>query len=147
MSESLNIMSDDEYKEYLEKSKDWGTHRDHKEAVEQVSFQMKATGYFDTNKFIERLINPKPGYHLSNIPKGVYGEFSKIEEEVAEAKDAIVQDNRIMELLELSDILLAIRGYCEKRFGNVIGFEYLLKMADATKRAFDNGHRTKKASI
>jgi hypothetical protein len=32
------------------------------------------------------------GYHLSPIPKGILGEFSKIEEEFLEAKDAIKQD-------------------------------------------------------
>lgn len=54
-----------------------------------------------------------------DIPKGIPGEFSKIEEEYLEYKDAMVQDNRIMALCELSDIIGACILYAEKYFPNL----------------------------
>jgi hypothetical protein len=53
-------------------------------------------------------------YHLKEIPKGILGEFSKIEEEFLEFLDAIDQDNILMALIELSDMLGAIEYYREK---------------------------------
>lgn len=49
-------------------------------------------------------------WHKSKIKKGTYGEFSKIEEEIAEAKDALEQNNHLMFLIELSDIIGSIEG-------------------------------------
>lgn len=86
----------------------------------------------------------KPGYHLSPIPRGTYGEFSKIEEEFYEAKDAIDQAASVMVLVELSDMMLAIKGYLQKRFPGTT-LDDLIKMAEITERAFNNGHRTPKA--
>lgn len=81
-----------------------------------------------------------PGYHLVDIPKGELGELSKIEEEVAELRDAEAQGCRIMELVELSDLIGAIDLYLEKRFPG-IGLHDLMKMSSITARAFQNGHR------
>lgn len=53
-------------------------------------------------------------YHLRDIPKGILGEFSKIEEEFLEFLDAIEQNNILMALIELSDMLGAIQYYKEK---------------------------------
>lgn len=55
------------------------------------------------------------GYHRKEIPKGVYGEFSKIEEEFLELKDACEQDAKIMELCEISDLYGAIEAYVETK--------------------------------
>ncbi len=55
-----------------------------------------------------------PGYHITLIPKGVLGDFSKIEEEFEEFKDAHAQQCAIMELVELSDMLGAIFAYTSK---------------------------------
>ena len=77
-------------------------------------------------------------YHLTEIPRGVYGEFSKIEEEFLEAKDAIDQENPVMVLQELSDMLGAIEAYTAKYNITLID---LIIMKDATKRAFESGHR------
>jgi len=80
------------------------------------------------------------GYHIREIKRGVYGERSKIMEELQEWKDAVEQDNPVMELIELSDLIGAIAGHTEKQFN--IGLEGLLKMAAATNRAFEDGTRT-----
>jgi hypothetical protein len=56
----------------------------------------------------------KPGYHLREIPKGVFGEASKILEEAAEFGEALEQGARIMALVELSDMRGAIEGYLRK---------------------------------
>ena len=81
-----------------------------------------------------------PGYHVRKIARGEFGELSKVLEEVEEAMDFDEQDNRLGVLIELSDVLGAIQGYLKK---NVPGFTVydLLSMANATRRAFENGHR------
>lgn len=48
--------------------------------------------------------HPK-GYHKTEIPKGKFGEFSKIKEEFLELEDAVNQDDLVMQLCEMSDIL------------------------------------------
>ncbi len=79
------------------------------------------------------------GYHLSYIPKGVLGEFSKIEEEFHEVKDSIKQNSKIMELVELSDLYGAIESYVIIKYNlNMVDLQI---MSDITKRAFKNGHR------
>lgn len=80
------------------------------------------------------------GYHLTEIPKGVLGEFSKIEEEFLEALDALKQNNNVMLLIELSDLLGAIDAFVN-RYN--LTLEDLIIMKDATKRAFDDGTRSK----
>ena len=68
------------------------------------------------------------------------GEVSKIEEEVAELRDAHTQGVDILELCELSDLVGAIRGYLRKRFPGM-GMQDLIDMADVTERAFQAGDR------
>lgn len=81
------------------------------------------------------------GYHLEEIPRGEYGEISKILEESAELKDAMEQGNKLMCLIELSDILGAIDGYLDKYYGDKMTIDNLITMAFTTKRAFSSGHR------
>lgn len=81
-----------------------------------------------------------PGYHLRDIPRGQFGELSKIEEEIVEIKDSIEQGCKIMELVELSDLYGAIEGYLAKHHPNVT-MEDLKSMAAITGRAFRNGGR------
>jgi hypothetical protein len=52
-----------------------------------------------------------PGYHIRVIEKGVLGEFSKIREEYLECMDAFEQFCVIMALIEMSDLLGAMRWY------------------------------------
>ncbi len=79
------------------------------------------------------------GYHLTKIPKGKFGRFSKVEEEFLECKDAINQENRIMTLCELSDLVGAIEAFALKEFN--ISLDDIIKMKNATKRAFVSGTR------
>jgi phosphoribosyl-ATP pyrophosphohydrolase len=85
--------------------------------------------------------NQKPGYHVSEIPKGTLGDSSKILEEVLELIDAEKQESKVMALVELSDLVGAIRAYLAKHASN-ISLRDLETMSAITKRAFDNGHRT-----
>lgn len=78
------------------------------------------------------------GYHLTEIEKGELGEFSKIKEEFLEAKDSFAQGNPIMTLLELSDLIGAIEAYA---INHNMSLEDIIKMKDATKRAFKVGRR------
>lgn len=55
-----------------------------------------------------------PGYHLTEIKKGINGTVSKIEEEIFELVDALDQKAKIMALIELSDLVGAIELYCKK---------------------------------
>lgn len=78
------------------------------------------------------------GYHKREIKKGVLGELSKIEEELEEAKDALEQGVKIMLLVELSDLIGAIKAVAEKQG---VTLEDLIKMQEVTERAFKSGSR------
>jgi len=78
------------------------------------------------------------GYHKNKIEKGKLGEFSKIKEEFLETEDAFQQDNKIMLLLELSDMLGAIEDFLKKYNMDI---EDLIKMKNATQSAFKDGTR------
>lgn len=80
------------------------------------------------------------GYHIRNIKKGSIGEISKIQEELEELLDAKEQGSKIMELVELSDLIGAVELYLEKYHPD-IDIQDLIKMSNITKRAFKNGHR------
>ncbi len=84
-------------------------------------------------------LQKKPGYHDSIIPKHVVGSFGKILEEVEEMKDAKLANNKVMELVEISDLLGAIEMYTKKEYG--INLQDLDKMNKTTQRAFINGRR------
>lgn len=82
----------------------------------------------------------KPGYHLTEIPKGDLGCISKIQEELDELKDAMNQGCKVMALVELSDMIGAVQAYLDNHFP---GFtvQDLITFSQITKRAFENGHR------
>jgi hypothetical protein len=81
------------------------------------------------------------GYHLTKIEKGVYGEFSKIVEEIHELIDAHGQENRVMELVELSDLICAIEAYIKKQYKDSVTIHDLVIHSAATQRAFACGDR------
>lgn len=83
------------------------------------------------------------GYHLRAVKRGTLGDFSKIEEEVDELRESIEQCNPIMALLELSDLLGAMRAYLAKHHPT-INLVDLMTMDNATRRAFASGQRTAK---
>jgi hypothetical protein len=84
---------------------------------------------------------PLPGYHLAAITKGQLGEISKLREEIDELADAEAQGARVMALVELSDLVGAVKAYLEAHYP---GFTLtdLDIMADITARAFRNGRRS-----
>jgi len=78
------------------------------------------------------------GYHKRSITKGKIGEFSKIEEEMQELLDAHEQGIKVMELIELSDLLGAIEAYIKK---HDLTLADLVAMMEKTKEAFKDGTR------
>ena len=78
------------------------------------------------------------GYHIKKIKKGVLGELSKIREELEEAEDSQEQGVKIMLLVELSDMIGAIKAVAEK---NGSTLEDLIAMQKVTERAFKSGSR------
>lgn len=79
-------------------------------------------------------------YHIREINRGIFGEISKIKEEVEELEDALEQGVAIMALVELSDLYGAIEGFLEKEFPG-ISMEDLAEMSLVTQRAFKDGTR------
>lgn len=77
-------------------------------------------------------------YHIKNIPKGKFGNASKIKEEFLEFQDALNQKNKIMAIQELSDLLGAIEGYLLKYN---LTLEDLIVMKNVTKKVFKEGYR------
>jgi hypothetical protein len=75
------------------------------------------------------------------MTRGVYGETSKIREELEELEEAFEQRNRILALVELSDLYGALAAVAE-RTGTTM--DELSAMAAATKRAFEDGTRKDK---
>lgn len=79
------------------------------------------------------------GYHVAEIPKGKLGEASKITEEYHEFIDSLDQSNPLMAVYELSDMIGAIEAFAEKYNFTL---EDLIRMKNATKRAFADGTRS-----
>jgi phosphoribosyl-ATP pyrophosphohydrolase len=77
-------------------------------------------------------------YHNRVIFKGKYGEFSKIEEEMDELKNAIEQKNKILTICELSDLIGAIEEFALKQG---VTLQDLKEFSDLTKSAFKEGKR------
>lgn len=78
------------------------------------------------------------GYHRLKIPKGELGTVSKIKEEFLELWDAHSQENPVMVICEMCDIVGAIEALANTYN---LTLEDIVKMKDATKRAFENGRR------
>jgi hypothetical protein len=79
----------------------------------------------------------KKGYHLTPIPRAQFNTKEKILEEYHELEDAVKQESKIMELIELSDMIGAIEGYLNNKFPD-FKLDDLIKMKTITKRAFQN---------
>jgi hypothetical protein len=84
-----------------------------------------------------------PGYHTVEIKNGVFGEISKIREELEELEDADKQGIKLMVLLELADMYGAMEGYLLNHHRGV-DMEDIRRMSYVTQRAFRNGHRASK---
>ena len=82
------------------------------------------------------------GYHTYKIQKGELGEFSKIVEEFQELEDAHLQGCKILELVELSDLLGAIDIYLQNKYN--LSWKDISHMASLTRKAFESGDRSNK---
>lgn len=82
--------------------------------------------------------NNTMGYHTREIQKGEFGEFSKIKEEFEELEDAYNQNDKILQICELTDLVGAIKEYI-KKFN--LTLEDLDHFAIKTSRAFKEGKR------
>lgn len=80
------------------------------------------------------------GYHKANISRGVYGEDSKIYEEIDEFADALDQGVALLALIELADVIGAIEGWL-KKYHPTITINDLIAMSEVTQRAFAAGDR------
>lgn len=84
------------------------------------------------------MIDPPPGYHIQDIPKGTLGTASKIMEEALEFQDAIDQGCRVMAIQELADLYGAMDAYL-LQFN--LTMSDLATMSAVTTRAFQSGRR------
>lgn len=84
-------------------------------------------------------------YHVTDIPRGEFGEVSKIVEEVLELQDAEEQGAKLMALNELADIVGAVEGYLIKHHPSFTLAD-IIQMKDLTARAFKSGARKAKDS-
>jgi len=82
-----------------------------------------------------------PGYHLKEIPRGEVGELSKVYEEILEALDAEAQGATVMALVELSDLVGALKAYLAKHHPSIT-LEDLEAFSSITARAFTSGRRS-----
>jgi hypothetical protein len=80
------------------------------------------------------------GYHQMIIPKQSIGTIGKIHEELDELTDCELTGNKIMSLMELSDLYGAIEMYLHTNFPS-LEMTDLAKMSKTTKRVFKNGIR------
>ena len=98
----------------------------HCESSERVISQMKHTK--PMSKFMK---TEKRLKHLKEIPKGIYGDFSKIKEEFLELEDSVEQKDKVLQICELSDLIGAIEGFSMKKFN--LSIEDLHKFANKIK--------------
>lgn len=82
-------------------------------------------------------------YHINEIKPGVFGELSKVREEMEEALDAAEQNNPLMVMQELSDMIGAIEAHAAK---HNFTLQDLITMKEATARAFKSGGRKPKSA-
>jgi phosphoribosyl-ATP pyrophosphohydrolase len=78
------------------------------------------------------------GYHKVHIEKGQLGQFSKIREEFEELQDAVLQDNPVLIICELTDLIGSIEAYAHKYN---LELKDLIQFSDCTKEAFKEGKR------
>jgi hypothetical protein len=105
-----------------------------------VTVERSGDGEFHTDFCPDEVVT-LPGYHIVDIPKGVLGMPSKINEEVAEFNDALEQSNPVMAIHELSDLYGAMESWLQTHHSSITMAD-LKTMSDTTKRAFINGRRT-----
>ena len=101
----------------------------HGKEVATVRFCSWAPSMYD-----DRSIDPVYICQNIPIPRRVYGEISKIVEEVLELQDANEQQAEVMVINELADIIGAIEGF------------WIDIIRQLRSRAFKSGHRSTKVT-
>lgn len=81
-------------------------------------------------------------YHKREIKKGEIGEFSKVQEEFIELLDAYEQEDKVMQICELTDLVGAIQLFSEKQFN--LTLEDLIKYSNKTQEAFKEQKKNNK---
>jgi hypothetical protein len=77
------------------------------------------------------------GYHTQFIPKGEYGEFSKVEEEFEELKDAwLNRESSVLSVCELSDLYGAMEAFAEITLH--MPMSEVIKFSELTKEVYQN---------
>jgi len=79
-------------------------------------------------------------YHSREIQKGVFGEVSKIREELEELEDSEDMGVKIMSMCELSDLYGALEEFAQRRYN--LSMDDLKMMSDRTREAFRDGTRS-----
>lgn len=95
---------------------------------------------FKNAELAKRGWEPK-GYHFREITKGSIGAVSKVREELEELEDAAAQNNKILQLVELSDLYGAVEAVA-RTLGVTI--DDVAAMSAATERAFRLGERAER---
>jgi hypothetical protein len=83
-------------------------------------------------------------FHKREIKKGVYGDLSKIQEELDEAYDSEEQGQDLMLLIELSDIVGACAGVA-KKYG--LSLDQLVTFAKLRSEVAENELRNKERDL
>jgi len=91
-------------------------------------------------RFTHILEKSQPGYHINHIPKSKIGSLDKIFEELMECFDAEQQNDKIMLLVELSDLYGALESFMQFNFPS-FSIDDLKNTSHTTKRAFISGRR------
>lgn len=81
-------------------------------------------------------------YHKREIKKGEIGEFSKVQEEFIELLDAYEQEDKVMQICELTDLVGAIQLFSEKQFN--LTLEDLIKYSNKTQESFKEQKKNNK---
>lgn len=79
------------------------------------------------------------GYHKNEIQRGIYGQFSKIREEFQELEDGVNQGDKVLQIVELTDLVGAIEEYARLEF-NLTMLD-LITFSNKTKSAFKENKR------
>lgn len=103
-------------------------------------YAYKSEGTLPPIEWRPMTVSIAPGYHVTPISQGILGEPSKIKEEFEEFMDSVDQGASIMALVELADMMGAIKAYLVK-YHPGMSLDDLLKMQAITDRAFKNGYR------
>lgn len=118
--------------ELINKDNKFLTFKDKRFVFETREKKLLTIHYSEKNTYDGINLEKRFKWHKREITRGEYGEFSKVLEEVEEAEDALEQNNKLMYLIELSDIVGAIEGIVEN-YG--LTLDELITFSDKVKES------------